>query len=239
MKLPGTSQLQHGSPDQRSSQGERTSDRLLQLLKQHGSLCAAQLSEALGMTEQGVRRHLTRLAGAGLIEGYSGKPQGRGRAQQLYRLTEQGEARFPKSYPTLCMDLLHHLRAEYGPDAVGRVMNSRAQTLAAEVQAEWGPDLPLAQRLEQLTRKFQEANYGSVLEQSGDCYYLTHHNCPHLAVACEFTELCLAERDMIADLLETEVRCEARASTGASQCRYRISKSESAAVPTASSAVPH
>ncbi|MDO4262804.1 MAG: ArsR family transcriptional regulator [Deinococcus sp.] len=222
--MPGHSQLQRGSPDQRRSQAERTSDRLLLLLKQRGSLCAAQLSEALGMTEQGVRRHLTRLAGAGLIEGYSGKPRGRGRAQQLYRLTEQGEARFPKSYPSLCVDILHHLQAEYGAEAVGRVMYSRAQALAAEVQGEWGPDLPLEQRLERLTHKFQEANYGSVLEQSGEFYYLTHHNCPHLAVACEFTELCLAERGMLADLLSTEVRCESRASAGGCHCRYRISR---------------
>ncbi|WP_261663108.1 helix-turn-helix transcriptional regulator [Deinococcus sp. Marseille-Q6407] len=204
---------------------ERTSDRLLALLKQQGAQCAGQLSERLGLTEQGVRRHLSRLTADGLIEARTERPLGRGRPQQVYLLTEQGEARFPKSYPSLCVDILSHLQVEYGAEAVERVMNSRARTAIQKLRADWDPGLTLEQRLEQLTQQFQNAGYGSVKADEGDAYTLTHCNCPHLAVAREFNEVCLAEQVMIADALETEVTCESRASSGGCQCRYRISKS--------------
>lgn len=229
MTLPSVTNPAQGSQEQQGSQekqgqAERTSDRLLLLLKHQGAQCAAQLSEELGLTEQGVRRHLSRLTQAGLIQAHTEKPLGRGRAQQVYRLTEQGEARFPKSYSSLCLDILNHLEAEYGTEAVERVMTARSRAAVQQFHGRWEPEWTLPRRLEELTREFQEAGYSSVLEEEPDCYYLTHRNCPHLSVAREYTELCGSERDLIAGLLLTEVTCESRVATGACGCRYRISK---------------
>ncbi|GHG07355.1 transcriptional regulator [Deinococcus piscis] len=216
---------------QSAQQSERTRDRLLLLLKERGMQCAAQLSEQLGLTQQGVRRHLLRLTEDGLIEASPGKPLGRGRVQQVYRLTEQGEARFPKSYPSLCVDILEHLQAEYGSDAVERVISARAQTAAQRMQTEWAPGLSLAERIEAVAHGFREAGYDSYTEESGEFYYLTHRNCPHLTVARQFMELCQSERAMIEHLLGTEVRSETRAATGACDCRYRIRKDGAAPAP--------
>lgn len=216
-----------------SDRNKRTSQRVLELLKARGAQCTAQLSDSLGMTEQGVRRHLLRLTEEGLITAHTEKPLGRGRPQRVYQLTEQGEARFPKSYPTLCIALLEQVELQFGTGAVGKILAGRAQTLTQQTAAKWPADLPLRERLQRLTAEFSAAGYNTVLEQgtddeTGTTFYMAHQNCPHLAVAQEFGEICQAEQTAIAELLEVEadprrqLRCEGRIVTGDCCCRYRI-----------------
>lgn len=208
---------------------ERTSGRLLALLKQGGAQCAGQLADSLGLSEQGVRRHLGRLSAEGLIEARTEKPLGRGRPQQVYHLTEAGEARFPRNYSGLCVDILHHLQAQYGRAAVAQILTARARAQAEQLQATWPPEAPLPEELQHLRDDFQAAGYGTALEEDGEAFYLIHHNCPHLTVAREFGELCASERQLLAEVLRAPVVCQSRAAAGGRQCRYRVHKPQQGA----------
>lgn len=203
----------------------RTSDRILILLKRQGNLCTAALSRELDLTEQGIRRHLLRLTEQGLIASRTEKPLGRGRPQQVYFLTERGEGQFPKRYPNLCLDILHHVQAEFGDGAVERVMMARAQADQQELAGSLEGDT-LTERLEHLQERFAAAGYDSVIEEQGGQLYLIHRNCPHLAVAAQFGELCTAELRLIEGVLQTSVQCEARAAAGHSHCRYKIGRGQ-------------
>lgn len=215
----------------RSNVGKRTSQRVLDLLKTRGALCAAQLSESLDMTEQGVRRHLARLSEEGLISAQIEKPLGRGRPQQVYTLTEQGEARFPKTYQTLCIALLEQMEAEFGEGTVRQILFGRAQVVTDRLAGRWPAQLSPEDRLARLTEEFRAAGHDSVIErgQEEGTFYLLHQNCPYLTVAQEFGDICQAEQQVIANLLglDADVRssnlcCEGRIVTGDCCCRYHI-----------------
>ncbi len=88
---------------------ERTKSRLLDAVKEGDCATAQALADKLGVTVPAVRRHLQDLQDAGQLEVRTEKPGGRGRPQNVYVLTEAGEASFPKRYASLCVDVLGHV----------------------------------------------------------------------------------------------------------------------------------
>lgn len=202
------------------SNPERTKSRLLEVLKQRQCSTAGALAEALGVTVPAARRHLQDLLDAGLIVAGTEKPGGRGRPQIVYRLSEQGEATFPKRYATLCVDVLRHVQALFGEGAVLRVMDARRLELAGR----WQPQLTgsLKERLTRLAALLSEAGYAASVEAEEGALYLVQRNCPSPRVASEFDEVCQAELLLYSELLGVPVRRETRIASGAPTCRYRV-----------------
>ncbi len=199
---------------------ERTKARLLDVLKTRQCVTAQVLAEALCVTVPAARRHLQDLLEAGLILAQTEKPNGRGRPQIVYRLSERGEAAFPKSYASLCVDVLRHVQNLFGEGAVLRVMDARR----AELEARWRGELhgTLPERLQQLSKLLSDAGYSAQVEQVGAQLFLVERNCPNPAVAREFDEVCAAEVDLYSELLGVPVVRESRIASGAPVCRYRV-----------------
>src|SRR5918911_4221822 len=109
-------------------QGE-TRQQILNLLRRHGQMTAAELSETLGIGAVGVRQHLALLDRDGLVR-TSGVRRGIGRPSHLYALTEQAEALFPKRYDRLVLDALAFVEAQGGVEAVDSFFASRRSQLA-------------------------------------------------------------------------------------------------------------
>ena len=91
-------------------QGE-TRVQILQLLRRHGQMTAAELSDALGIGAVGIRQHLALLDRDGLVH-TAGVRRGVGRPSHLYGLTGQAEALFPKRYDRLVMDALAFVQGQ-------------------------------------------------------------------------------------------------------------------------------
>lgn len=98
------------------------SDILRYLLKAEQST-ARDLADALGLTVQGIRRHLKALEAEGLI-GCESVPMPVGRPQHRYRLSAAGRASFPDSYNQFALSLLITL-AETMPDQVGAILKAQ------------------------------------------------------------------------------------------------------------------
>ena len=199
---------------------ERTKARLLDLLKTRHCATAGALAEALCVTVPAARRHLQDLQEQGLILAQTEKPGGRGRPQIVYRLSERGESAFPKSYASLCVDVLRHVQQLFGEGAVLRVMDARR----AELEARWKAELrgPLPERLAQLAGLLSDVGYAAEVEQRGEQLFLLERNCPNPAVAREFDEVCAAEVELYSQLLGVPVVRESRIASGAPVCRYRV-----------------
>ncbi|MDQ2995979.1 MAG: ArsR family transcriptional regulator, partial [Chloroflexota bacterium] len=90
-------------------QGE-TREQILALLRRHGNMTAAELSDALGIGAVGVRQHLALLDRDGLVQ-TTGVRRGVGRPSHLYALTNAAEALFPKRYDRMAMDALAFVAA--------------------------------------------------------------------------------------------------------------------------------
>ena len=108
---------------------------LLKALKTHGESRADELAERLGVTVSAVRQHLTGLQADGLVE-FREQRGGRGRPRHVYRLSDAGEALFPRSYGELTTELLAYVEDE-DPELVERVFERRRQRRVAQANAGW------------------------------------------------------------------------------------------------------
>ncbi|GMA14564.1 transcriptional regulator [Deinococcus metallilatus] len=202
---------------------ERTKHRLLELLKRHGPQTVQDLAGHLGMSVPGARRHLGDLQEQGLVEARTERPGGRGRPQHVFLLTDRGEAAFPKTYSTLCVDVLRHVQELYGEGAVLQVLDARSAELAGRLQADLPATLPLEERVQRLGTWLMGAGFDAVVEPGeGGAHYIVKRNCPNLTVARQYPELCLSELHMFVEVLGVPVTRETRIACGQGSCRYRI-----------------
>ncbi|MBB5235067.1 helix-turn-helix transcriptional regulator [Deinococcus budaensis] len=207
---------------------ERTKQRLLEQLKRGGPQTVQDLAAGLGVSVPGARRHLCDLQEQGLIETRTERPGGRGRPQHVFLLSDRGEATFPKTYSTLCVDVLRHIQDLYGAGAVLQVLDARSAELAGRLAAELPPGLTLAERVERVAAWLTRAGFDAVTEPAGETGetggppVLVKRNCPNLTVARQYPQLCQSELNLLAQVLGAGVVRETRIACGQGRCRYRI-----------------
>jgi predicted ArsR family transcriptional regulator len=90
-----------------------------------------QLCDALGVTHNAVRQHLTALIAAGYIDRGSALPSG-GRPQSRYVLLPAGRELFPRNYGLVATSVLEHLYATSGKAAVQALLASIGKALGTE-----------------------------------------------------------------------------------------------------------
>lgn len=202
---------------------ERTKHRLLELLKRNGPQTVQDLAVGLGVSVPGARRHLIDLQEQGLIEARTERPGGRGRPQHVFLLTDRGEAAFPKTYSTLCVDVLRHVEELFGEGAVLQVLDARSAELAQRLQTDLPITLPLEERVRRLAEWLNGVGFDAVVESGeGGVWYVVERNCPNLTVARQYPQLCRSELGMFAQVLGLPVTRETRIACGQGSCRYRI-----------------
>ncbi len=199
---------------------QNTKARLLELVKRLGAPTAQALAQELDISVPAARKHLCDLQESGLIASRTEKPCGRGRPQHVYVLSDRGESTFPKSYATLCSDVLRHVEQLFGEGAVLQVLSSRQAELYSRLSPTMQGDL--AQRVRTLAHTLQEAGYAAEAFQEDGVWYLVERNCPALKVAREYGQMCGSELQLYTDLLGVPVARETRIACGAAECRYRI-----------------
>ena len=202
---------------------ERTKTRLLELVKRRGAQTAQDLAQGLDISVPAARRHLCDLQEQGLVEARTERPGGRGRPQHVYALTERGEAAFPKTYSSLCVDVLRHIESLFGGEALLKVLDARNAEIADRFRSELPADLPLGERVQNLVRRLNEHGFdASAVQDERGQWTFTQHNCPNLTVARQYSQLCSAEITLYGDLLGVPVTRETRIACGQGSCRYRV-----------------
>jgi predicted ArsR family transcriptional regulator len=206
------------TPDHRE-QGE-TRAQILNLLRRHGQMTAAELSDALGIGAVGVRQHLALLDRDGLIAA-AGVRRGVGRPSHLYALADAAEALFPKRYDRLVMDALAFVEAQGGENAIGQLFAERRRKLTEQ----YAPRLAgrtRAQQVAELAAILTEQGYMCEWEQCGDEFVLVEHNCPVDCVARDYPQACEHELKLYEDVLGIPLVRDETLSEGGTCCRYRI-----------------
>ncbi|RPF21935.1 helix-turn-helix transcriptional regulator [Myceligenerans xiligouense] len=104
-----------------------TRRHVLQLVASDGPVTAAHLASTLGLTAPAVRRHLSLLEDEGRIEVHEGQPgpARRGRPARHYVVTHGGQSELAGGYQEIAADLLRHLRAHGGDEAVAAFARER------------------------------------------------------------------------------------------------------------------
>jgi predicted ArsR family transcriptional regulator len=215
---------------------EGTRARVVRSLLEDGPATAAGLSERLGLTAAGVRRHLDALVADGTAEARDRSPygpdrvRGRGRPARIYALTPEGRESFPQAYDDLASQALRHLALVGGDEAVASFARAQVALLEeryAAALAGVGPE----QQAQALAQALSADGYAASAVPSpagGD--QICQHHCPVAHVAAEFPQLCEAETELFARLLGRHVQRLSTIGRGGHVC--------TTAVPSAQPAQP-
>ncbi|GGL04715.1 helix-turn-helix transcriptional regulator [Deinococcus radiotolerans] len=202
---------------------ERTKTRLLEFVKRHGPQTAQDLAQRLDVSVPAARRHLCDLQDQGLLEARTERPGGRGRPQHVFALTDRGEAAFPKTYSSLCVDVLRHIEGLFGAGAVLKVLDARNAEIADRLRTDLPAGLPLGERVQILVQRLNEHGFDATAAQDDQGRWVfTQRNCPNLTVARQYAQLCSAEITLYTEVLGVPVMRDTRIACGQACCHYRV-----------------
>lgn len=106
-----------------------TQQKLLRtLLPAVQGLCVEDLCQALRVSHNAVRQHLTALMAAGLVSHGVARPSG-GRPQARYLLTADGRELFPRNYGLIATKVLERLYTDAGPAHVQAMLMEMGREL--------------------------------------------------------------------------------------------------------------
>ena len=196
--------------------------RILQLLKMRAGLTVGQLTDAMHISQMGVRQHLAILETEGLVEHYQEK-QGRGRPPYIYRLTDEANSLFPTTYASFAVGLMHEVAKFNGPGFINKVFRERMKSQLEAYQHRL-KDKTLPERVKELARIRDEEGYMARCDESENDYILIEHNCPIAVIAEEYPRVCEIELALFRQSLGAKITREEHLMQGSHRCCYRIPK---------------
>lgn len=196
---------------------------MLELLKKRGEAAAEAIASGVGMTVSGARQHLTALERDGLVA-HRQERTGPGRPRHWFRLTDAGDALFPRNYVDLTNELLEYVEDE-DPALLNRIFDKRAQRRLERSRSRTaGQDFPA--RVAEVARILDEDGYlADFTPQEDGSFLITEHNCAVLGVALKYRHACSSELEFLqAALPEAEVTRVAHRIAGGHVCSYRVAR---------------
>jgi len=200
-----------------------SADRILHAIKTRGPARTADLAGWLGMTTQGARQQLERLASESLVQARDEK-RGVGRPHRIWSLTELGDARFPDAHLQLTLDLIAVVRREFGEEGLDRLIAGREQDALRAYGARLAGADGLAERVERLAEIRREEGYMAEAREEDGGFVLVENHCPICAAAALCQGFCRSELDTFRRALGPGCRVERtdHILAGARRCAYRI-----------------
>lgn len=186
-------------------------ERVARSLLAQGPGTPSQLAERLHLTSAAVRKSLSSLSSAGLVEGSERSPYGpapakrRGRPSVVFSLTPRGRAALNQESDSLAIEALRFVAEVQGQAGVIAFAQRRAANLMHQFSSESSSTISA---VEHLAETLTEAGYAASVEETSDGGYavqLCQHHCPVIDVATEFPELCEAETQALGNALGLHV----------------------------------
>ena len=216
---------------------ERTRDRVLRGVLNHGPVSAASLGELLSLTPAAVRRHLDALEQANMIEVPSLKQYGAGagRPARRYVIAPQGHERLGNDYLMIARNALEMLRDTVGESALETFASARA----AEMEARYRPVVEaagedVAARAQALAEAMSRDGFVTTAQITEPpagrlapgkllaSIQLCQGHCPIRDLAEDFQVFCEQDTGIISDLLGVDVRRLSTMAGGAHVCTTHV-----------------
>lgn len=200
-------------------------DQILMLLKTRGEATALLISTELGITKEGARKHLLKLAESGLVKSEE-KSEGVGRPSTFYSLTQKGLSRFPDTHAEITVQLIKSVKNLLGENALNLLINDREKNIYNRYKIELEGKETLEQKLDKLAQKRTEEGYMAEWKKEDGAYYLIENHCPICAAATECQGFCSSElknfKQLVGEKYNLE-RVEYIVENG-NRCVYKIEK---------------
>jgi len=207
----------------------RTREHVLDLVVEKGPVTASAIARALGLTAAAVRRHITALEDDHEIvehePGAVGK-RGRGRPARHYVATERGHEKLPEGYSELAVKALGYLGQVNG----GAAIDSFAAARSREIERRYAPAVREAgsdprMRAQALADLLTQDGYAATVRDIGSGTFavqLCQGHCPIQQVADDFPQLCDAETQAFARLLDVHVQRLSTLAGGGHVCTTNV-----------------
>ncbi|RDC62338.1 helix-turn-helix transcriptional regulator [Adhaeribacter pallidiroseus] len=202
---------------------QSATDRIIMVLKTQGAQTAGNLAKILGITGEGARLHLLKLAEEGLVQATS-ESKGVGRPTLNWSLTALGNTRFPNTHGNLSVQLLQTIKTELGEQVLEQIIDKRG----SEILQQYTEELKNCQTIEEKIAAFAAIRYreGYLADWGKDDfgYLLVENHCPICAAATATPAICQSELTVLKNVLgnEVQVRRVDHILEGARRCAYRI-----------------
>jgi len=202
---------------------EHNADKILFFLKTRGPATAAALAKVLRITPMGVRQHLGRLAGDGLVV-HGDERRGVGRPKRHWHLTEKATLRFPDTHAQMTVEILGAAKAVFGQRGLDRLIRQRERETLARYKAALRGARSIGERVRRLAALRSEEGYMAECTAGPDGgLLLIENHCPVCAAAQTCQGLCRSELDIFRSVLGgAAVDRTDHILAGARRCAYRI-----------------
>ncbi len=193
---------------------------ILLALKRAQPLTAKDLAEKLAVSPNAIRHHLKELEAEGLIV-YGREQRGVGAPTFAFRLSEAGEALFPRRYEETLTEVLQRVSEKAGRSAVVELLEDHYATLTRRLQSELD-GVTESDRVAAIARLMSEAGYMADWQEAEGSFRLSEHNCAIRAVAERYPEVCAAEERFLQAVLGAAVDRRTHIVSGCNACEYAI-----------------
>jgi predicted ArsR family transcriptional regulator len=196
-------------------------ESILAFLKTRGHATLGEVASHLEVSKQGALRHLEALEADGLATVAHSEPHGRGRPENVYKLTPAADEHFPDGHRELSGDLVEFLSEEQ----LRRFFERRAERLEAEYAPRLA-GLDFEARVRELAKLATEHGHmAEVVELPEGGLAIRHCNCPIQDVAARTGMPCHNEQEMYQRLLGAAVTRSTWMADAASDCTYEVKES--------------
>ncbi|HEV2527525.1 MAG TPA: hypothetical protein VGT61_03610 [Thermomicrobiales bacterium] len=195
--------------------------RIVSTLKRHGEMDVEALAAAVRMTTSGVRQHMIPLGRDGLVA-HRTESAGPGRPRHIYRLSEAGDALFPRRYADLTNELLGYL-ADEDPEMLQRIFVRRGERRLADARLRTD-GMPFDERVREVAAILDDDGYlADCVREDDGTWIIREHNCAVLNVALRFGHACGTELSFLRALLpDATVERVSHRVAGHHACAYRV-----------------
>ena len=203
---------------------ERTREGVARSILENGPSTAADLSERLGITPAGIRRHLDALIEDGTLEArepHAALSRGRGRPSKVFVMTDTGRQKFEHSYDDLAISALRFMSSK-NPNFIKEFAENRAEDLEKKIEKKFSKAKDAKDRVKALADFLSTEGYSSTIHKVGAGHEMCQHHCPIAHVAAEFPDLCEAETAIFSKTLGTHVQRLATIAHGDGVCTTYI-----------------
>ena len=199
---------------------QATRQQILDYIRRQGRATVKDLDSFLDLTSTGVRQHLTVLERERLVTAH--EDRGRvGRPALVYKLTEKGDALYPKSYDQLANVLIEEVRELAGAQALQTLLR-RVASRFAEPYKERLEGRPLSERVLEASQIIQERGCLTECSQDGDDWLIKQYTCPFPNVAGQNSCVCSLDVEFVRQLVGADARLTTSLLRGDAACTFRI-----------------
>jgi len=209
--------------------GTTTQQSLLRaLLHNKAGMTVEALAQALEISRNAVRQHLTSLERDGLVARGKTRSSG-GRPEQLYVLTGEGSERFPRQYSWFSELLLRLLQAQTGRAGLGEKLAELGRSVGASMTSRLSGESGSEERIASIAAIMQEIGYDAVAKTGEGEKLIEAHNCVFHKLAAECPEVCSFDIALLSTCSGNRVEHSNCMVRGGDACRFRFVPEDSPA----------